>query len=127
MELALRDKKIFQMKSELENRKRLLCAKRHQLIQNKKENSLLGSVLDDYEKYNKHVIDENEKKTIFLQMLYSYIERISHDLKLTDSKLKESKDEQRDIMKEISFLKGEIDDLVKDDESDINSNSIIDE
>jgi hypothetical protein len=127
MELALRDKKIFQMKAELENRKRLLCAKRHQLIQNKKENSLLGSVLDDYEKYNKHVIDENEKKTIFLQMLYSYIERISHDLKLTDSKLKESKDEQRDIMKEISFLKDEIDDLVKDDESDINSNSIIDE
>jgi hypothetical protein len=41
--------------------------------------------------------------------------------------LKESKDEQRDIMKEISFLKDEIDDLVKDDESDINSNSIIDE
>ena len=27
MELALREKKIFQMKSELENRKRLLCTK----------------------------------------------------------------------------------------------------
>lgn len=127
MELAFRDKKIFQMKSELENRKRLLCAKRHQLIKHKKENSLLGVVLEDYEKYNKHVISEKEKKTAFLHMLHSYIERISHDLNLTDSKLKESKDEQRDIMKEIYFLKNEIDDLVKDEDSDINSNSNIDE
>ena len=113
MELALRDKKIFQMKAELENRKKILCAKRQQLIQNKKENSLLGSVLEDYERYNKHVIQEQEKKTAFLHMLHSYIEKISHDLNLTDSKLKESKDEQRDIMKEISYLRDEIDDLVK--------------
>jgi hypothetical protein len=42
--------------------------------------------------------------------------------------LKESKDEQRDIMKEIAFLKDEIDDLVKDDDDfDINSNYNIDE
>jgi len=113
MELALRDKKIFQMKSELENRKRLLCTKRHQLIKSKKENSLLGVVLEDYEKYNKHVIGEKERKAAFLHMLHSYIEKISHDLNLTDSKLKESKDEQRDIMKEISYLRDEIDDLVK--------------
>ena len=126
MELALRDKKIFQMKAELENRKKILCAKRQQLIQNKKENSLLGSVLEDYERYNEHVIQEQEKKTAFLHMLHSYIGNISQDLKLTDSKLKESKDEQRDIMREISFLKDELDDLVKDD-SDITSNSIIDE
>jgi len=127
MDLALRDKKIFQMKSELENRKRLLCTKRHQLIKSKQENSLLGAVLEDYEQYNKHVILDHEKKTAFLHMLHSYIERISHDLNLTDSKLKESKDEQRDIMKEIYFLKNEIDDLVKDEDSNINSNSNIDE
>jgi len=78
MDLALRDKKIFQMKSELENRKRLLCTKRHQLIKSKQENSLLGAVLEDYEQYNKHVILDHEKKTAFLHMLHSYIERISN-------------------------------------------------
>ena len=35
MELALRDKKIFQMNAELENRKKLLCLKRRQLMHNK--------------------------------------------------------------------------------------------
>ena len=45
MELAIRDKKIFQMKAELEHRKKLLCAKRQQLRQNKRENTLLEGVL----------------------------------------------------------------------------------
>ena len=114
MELALRDKKIFQMKAELENRKRLLCSKRKQLMHNKRENSLLENVLEDYEKYNKRFINENEKKIVFLQMLHSYIDRITHDLELTDNKLQESKNEQRDILKEITFLKNEIDNLVED-------------
>jgi hypothetical protein len=114
MELAIRDRKIFQMKAELNNRKRLLCAKRKQLMMNTKENILLEDVLEDYEKYNKHFINENEKKIIFLQMLHGYIEKITKELKLTDNKLKESKNDQRDIMKEMTFLKNEIDDLVKD-------------
>tara|TARA_B110000858_G_C17732815_1_gene441002 strand:+ start:30 stop:410 length:381 start_codon:yes stop_codon:yes gene_type:complete len=126
MDLALRDKKIFQMKAELENRKRLLCMKRKQLVQNKRENKLLENVLGDYETYNKRFINNHERKIVFLQQLHSYLERITHDLKLTDTKLQESKNEQRDIMKEITFLKNEIDNLVEDNE-DINSNSNIDD
>ena len=126
MDLALRDKKIFQMKAELENRKRLLCMKRKQLVQNKRENKLLENVLGDYETYNKRFIKDHDRKIVFLQQLHSYVERITHDLKLTDTKLQESKNEQRDIMKEITFLKNEIDNLVEDNE-DINSNSNIDD
>jgi len=125
MDLALRDKKIFQMKAELENRKRLLCMKRKQLVQNKRENKLLENVLGDYETYNKRFIKDHDRKIVFLQQLHSYVERITHDLKLTDTKLQESKNEQRDIMKEITLLKNEIDNLVEDNE-DINSNSNID-
>ena len=40
--------------------------------------------------------------------------------KLTDQKLKHSKQEQREILKEISFLKDEIDDLVENNQPDIN-------
>jgi hypothetical protein len=113
MELSLRDMKIFQMKAEIENRKKILCSKRKQLIQSKKENKLLENVFEDYEKYNKHFIIENEKKIKSLQLLHGYIDRITYDLKLTDTKLKESQIDQRDIMKEINILKNEIDDLVE--------------
>lgn len=127
MNLALRDQQIFQLKAELENRKRILCVKRQQLKSNMRENDLLREVAEDYDNYNKHIIDQKEKQIVFLKRLNDYIEDISVDLKLTDNKLKESKQEQREIMKEISFLKSEIDDLVENNEEDINSSDNIDE
>ena len=127
MDLALRDQHIFQLKAELENRKRILCAKRQQLKSNMRENDLLREVAKDYDNYNKDIIDQKEKQIVFLKRLNDYIEDITVDLKLTDNKLKESKQEQREIMKEISFLKSEIDDLVENNEEDINSSDNIDE
>jgi len=127
MDLALRDQHIFQLKAELENRKRILCVKRQQLKSNMRENDLLREVAKDYDNYNKDIIDQKEKQIVFLKRLNDYIENISVDLKLTDNKLKESKHEQREIMKEISFLKSEIDDLVENNEEDINSSDNIDE
>lgn len=116
MELALRDMKIFQMKAEIENRKKMLCSKRKQLLQTKRENKFLVDVFEDYEKYNKQIVHENERKIKFFEQLHDYIDRITYDLKLTDNKLKESQMEQRDIMKEINILKSEIDDLIDVDE-----------
>lgn len=127
MNLALRDQKIFQLKAELENRKRILCAKRQQLKSNMRENDLLSLVAIDYDNYNKHIITQKQQQIIFLKKLNEYIESISVDLKLTNNKLKESKQEQREIIKEISFLKSEIDDLVENNKEDIDSSDDIDE
>ena len=125
MQLAIRDHKILQMKAELENRKKILCVKRHQLKNNAKENDLLKFVLTDYEKYNTHIISQKEKQIMFLERLNDYIDNINRDLKLTDNKLKESKQEQREILKEITYLKNEIDNLVETthDNNDNNDNS----
>ena len=131
MQLAIRDHKILQMKAEIENRKKILCVKRHQLKNNAKENDLLKFVLTDYEKYNTHIISQKEKQIMFLERLNEYIDNINIDLKLTDNKLKESKHEQREILKEITYLKNEIDNLVETSKEntneDINSNHNIHE
>jgi hypothetical protein len=60
-------------------------------------------------------------------MLNGYIDNINSDLTLTNNKLKDSKQDQREIMKEITYLKNELDDLVKSNDDDINSNNNIDE
>lgn len=113
MNLAIRDHKIFQMKAELENRKKMLCAKRKLLADNESENTFLKGVADDYDTYNKHIISQKEQQILFLKMLNQYIDNITNDLQLTDTKLKESKHEQREITKEITYLKNELDDLVE--------------
>ena len=120
MYLAKRDQKIYQLKEELENRKKMLCLKRNQLKNNLKENIFLREVVEDYDSYNKSIVNEKEKQIAFLKMLHSYIDNISDELNLTDQKLKHSKQEQREILKEISFIKDEIDDLVENNQPDIN-------
>ena len=122
MNLALRDHKIFQLRAELENRKRILCTKRRQLAKNTKENQFLKGVADDYDTYNTYIISQKERQISFFNTLNMYIESVTNELQLTDSKLKESKREQREITKELLFLKNELDDLVESNESDINSN-----
>jgi len=114
MNLAIRDHKIFQMKAELENRKRMLCAKRHQLKESTNENELLKEVMKDYDQYNRHLISQKERQLVFFQQLNLYIDSVTKELKVTDHKLKETKYEQREIIKEIQLLKRELDDLVKD-------------
>ena len=48
MELAIRDHKIFQIKAELENRNKMLCAKRRMLRTTVTENEFLRGVMGDY-------------------------------------------------------------------------------
>ena len=127
MNLAVRDHKIIQLKAELENRKKLLCMKRRQLKSNVRENHFLKDVVDDYDTYNKHIISQKEKQVVFLQMLNQYIDNINQDLSLTNNQLQNSKNDQREILKEITYLKNELDDLVKTTDEDINSNNNIDE
>jgi hypothetical protein len=126
MNLAIRDHKIIQLKAELENRKKILCMKRHQLKNNIKENELLKEVANDYNNYNNHIISQKEKQIVFLQMLNEYIDNINDDLMITTNKLKNSQQDQREILNEISVLKNELDELVNSN-SDINYNNIHDE
>ena len=113
MDLAIRDHMIFQMKAELENRKKMLCMKIRELKETVRENGLLNQVLADYNKYNQHIVKQKQEQIEFLYMLHEYIDKISRDIHTTSNLLKESKMEQREILKEINTLRHEIDDLIE--------------
>ncbi len=116
MNLATRDHKIFQMKAEIENRKKLLCAKRREMAKNIKENTFLKDVADDYNRYNAHIISQQKQQIEAFEMLNRYITNITDELELADNKLKDSRLEQREIMRVIEHLKSELDDLVEKQE-----------
>lgn len=116
MNLATRDHKIFQMKAEIENRKKLLCAKRREMAKNIKENTFLKDVADDYNRYNAHIISQQKQQIEAFELLNRYITNITDELELADNKLKDSRLEQREIMRVIEHLKSELDDLVEKQE-----------
>jgi macrodomain Ter protein organizer (MatP/YcbG family) len=91
----------------------MLCTKRKQLVNSERENVFLKGVADDYDIYNKHIISQKEQQLAFLNTLNQYIDNVTNDLHLTDTKLKESRQEQREITKEMTYLKNELDDLVE--------------
>jgi len=113
MELAIRDHIIFQMKEELKNRKKMLCMKRTQLKQTIHDNEMLKHVLEDYEKYNAHMINQKRQQMANLEQLNSYITNITNELTLSDNLLQESNIERREILREINKLKEEIDELAQ--------------
>lgn len=115
MELAIRDHIIFQMKEELKNRKKMLCMKRAQLKQTVHDNEMLKHVLEDYEKYNAHMINQKRQQMANLEQLNSYITNITNELILSDNLLQESNIERREILREITKLKEEIDELAEND------------
>jgi hypothetical protein len=116
MNLATRDHKIFQMKAEIENRKKLLCAKRREIAKNIKENTFLKDVADDYNRYNAHIISQQKQQIEAFELLNRYITNITDELELADNKLKDSRLEQREIMRVIEHLKSELDNLVEKQE-----------
>ena len=116
MNLATRDHKIFQMKAEIENRKKLLCAKRREMAKNIKENTFLKDVADDYNRYNAHIISQQKQQIEAFELLNRYITNITDELELADNKLKDSRLEQREIMRVIEHLKSELDNLVENQE-----------
>jgi hypothetical protein len=112
MELAIRDHQIFQMKAELENRKKILCSKRKQLQRNSTENNVLNQILEDYNNYNNHIFSQKQQQIDYLNMLNDYITSITSNLIQTDHAMKESKYEQREIIKEINKLRVELNELI---------------
>ena len=115
MDIAYRDQMIFQMKAELENRKKILCLKKRELEKNVGENHYLKEVLNDYKEYHTHIISQKNQQIEFLNKLMIYIKTIGQDLKNTDYNLKASEVEQREIIDEINKLKTELNDLVKNE------------
>lgn len=113
MNLAKRDQKIFQMKAELKNRKKMLGEKIKELKQTSRENELLSQVLADYNNHNHDIIAQKHKQIEYLKSLHEYIENVSHhNIDLTSNSLKkESMADQREILKEIDYLTNEIDNL----------------
>ena len=109
MNLAERDQKIFQMKAELENRKKMLGGKRKELKKISMENELLNQVLADYNKENNNIVKQKHEQIEFLKLLHEYIGNESHHkIDSRPSLVKESKTDQRAIIKEINHLKREL-------------------
>jgi hypothetical protein len=110
--VADRDLYLIQIKEELENKKRLLLRKKKEMEKKEKMNQYLGDVRNDYNKYYDYILNEKQQQFNALNLLKDYMGELVKTENLLDNQLRTAKHDQQDILKEISKIKSELDQLM---------------
>ena len=111
-ELALREQKLYRLRCELEKRKKMMIKKGTLLKNNVDENNFLNIILDDYQKYYKHIVDTKKKQLEEFNKLRSYLMATKSNIKSIDINIDRAKLDYRDINNEIIKLKNELDEII---------------
>ena len=111
MDLALKDLKLLKYKKQIDENRQILIENYKHLKKNTKANQFLQGVLDDYKKHFDYIIKEKEKQYNTLNMISNYLNKISEEVKMSDTLIHESEIEQGKILNELNKLKLEIDEL----------------
>ena len=113
MNVALDDKKLCKVKMLIQQKNHNLASKLQELKNTQENNLFLSSVVDDYIKYFKYIRDKNTEQYNALRKITDYIDRISETNDMTDYLLRESKNDQKDIIKRMDEIKSRIDSITK--------------
>ena len=113
MNLAIRDKTIIAIQREIMDRRQMLIDKYSELRQTAQENEFLEGIVEDYGAYYAYIVKQKQDQINSLNTIYRYLESIMENMNLTERALKEAKNEQNEILAELTRIKGELDDVVK--------------
>ena len=113
MDLAKRDITIRDMQREVADKKKELLSKFKELEQATSENEFLEGVVDDYASYYDYVRQQKSQEYEALRTISEYLDRLSMDVNVTDQLLRQTKEDQKDILGEMSKIKREMDRLIR--------------
>ena len=113
MDLAKRDITIREMQREVADKKRELLSKFKELEKATSENEFLEGVVDDYATYYDYVRQQKSEEYEALRIISEYLDRLSLDVDVTDQLLRQTKEDQKEILREMSKIKREMDQLVR--------------
>lgn len=108
-----KDLKIYKMKNLLDNKNRLMIDKEREIKELSKQNSLLETIVYDYEKYNDAILEEKLKQKKALKILSDHIREISKNIKSDEFRLNRVKVDQTLLLQEIQNIRDEIEYVLK--------------
>jgi hypothetical protein len=119
--LKEKDERFIQLQEIIEQKKHYLLANQKKLKKISKQNEFLEHIKNDYFKYNDYVVKQKNDQMKALELLNEYIHDLSNSGELSEQNIKDSRHEQRKIMKEIKDIKSSLDSLIEGEESQINN------
>jgi hypothetical protein len=110
--LADRDKYLQQIEGQIAAKRKLLLNKRNYLERTLKENAFLDGVKKDYQKYRDYIVKEKQDQLRAMNILKQYTEDLVTSTKLTEANIKETKRDQKDILREMEKIKMELEEIM---------------
>ena len=96
---------------EIENREKELRETYKDLKRTNLENKFFQSVLDDYEKYYKIIIDLKQKQFTAFQEISDYLDELNSETSLTKDQMTELRTDQKDILSKLSYIRHELNEI----------------
>jgi hypothetical protein len=112
LSLADRDKYLQQIEEQIAAKRKMLIDKRNYLERTLKENAFLEGVKKDYQKYRDYVVKEKQDQLRAMNVLKQYTEDLVTSTKLTEANIKETKRDQKDILREMTKIKMELEEIM---------------
>jgi len=110
--LATRDLKLIQITEEIQNKKNLILKKKKELEKKKSVNTYLEIVSNDYNNYYNYILKQKQNEFKAMNLLNEYISDLVNTDKLVDNQLRLAKHDQKEILKEINKIQGELNNII---------------
>jgi hypothetical protein len=110
--LAERDRYLYQIEEQINAKRNLLLSKRSYLEKSLKENAFLDGVKNDYQKYRDYIVKEKQDQLRAMNILQQYTQDLMVSTKMTEANIKQTKMDQKGILREMDKIKKELDEII---------------
>ena len=114
MQVACRDIAVANIRGAIKERQTLLQTKYNELKTASVDNSFLLDTVRDYARYLAYIKHQREAQYAGIKKLNDYIDRLSRDTDITEDMLRQTRTDQRALMRQMGLLRREIDGIIVD-------------
>jgi len=106
------DVRFIQLQNLIDAKRNLLFHKQKKLKCISKQNHFLEAVKNDYTKYHNYIYQQKKDQIKALQILDEYIKDLTISGNLTKHNIKDAKEEQNKILREVKSIKMSLDSII---------------
>lgn len=119
-----KDDQFLHLEQLIEAKKNFLLKNQHKLKKISKQNDFLDGIKSDYFNYNNYIVKQKKDQMRALDLLNEYIKELSDSGELSKQNIKDSKHEQKKILREIKAIKHSLDEVIEEDVPENNSENM---
>ena len=112
--VQMNEDEFFQLQNIIDYKRKMLLNKQKQLKRIAKHNTFLEQIRKDYSIYNNYIVKQKQEQMAALNLLNNYISDLTRSSNLSKHNIKDTKIEQRKIVKELNSIKHGLDKIMND-------------